>query len=132
MHWNRREKKIQYRSIVGEIRKTKKMQNRFRESNLWWKIKKNETEARAPLVVGGPRWKLVAGPQPSPDLCVRERVLWGRESKTDLERERERERERTAMVHGCRENTEGERRGRERDKFSKFSFNANEVLWIRI
>jgi hypothetical protein len=32
------------------------------------------------------------------------------------------------MVHGCRENTEGERRGRERDKFSKFSFNANEVL----
>jgi hypothetical protein len=61
-------------------------------------------------------------------VCERESTVREREQNRSRERERERERERTAMVHGCRENTEGERRGRERDKFSKFSFNANEVL----
>jgi hypothetical protein len=110
------------------------------------------------LVVYGPRWKLVAGPQPSPELWERERPhtfkrrwwLYAAAGSTlvaelrERKRERERERERTATAMDAEIRTQREREcgGREkhfsishlmRNKYCKFTFNAkwNEVNFRR-
>jgi hypothetical protein len=51
-----------------------------------------QPELEQPLVVGGPRLKLVADPQPSPELCERESTVREREQNRSRESERERER----------------------------------------